>query len=40
MLELQREYAEELIYEFTSKNSGLSVYDLSKRPGWSSGKDK
>ncbi len=39
MLELQRMYTEELIYGSATKNSGLSVYELSKRPGWSLGKD-
>lgn len=38
MLELQRRYAEEFVYEFVNKHQGLSVYEIAKRIGWSSGK--
>ena len=38
MLDLERRYAEELVYELVNKHSGLSVYEIAKKIGWSSGK--
>ena len=37
-MELQRRYAEELVYEFVNKHQGLSIYEIAKSIGWSSGK--
>jgi len=35
---LKGKYAEDYIYEFVNKNRGLSIYEIAKKVGWSSGK--
>ncbi len=37
-LEIKGEIAEDSLYEFVNAHSGLSIYELSKRLGWSTGK--
>ena len=37
-LEIKGEIAEDYLYEFVNANSGLSIYELSKELGWSTGK--
>ncbi len=35
---IKGEIAEDYLYEFVNANKGLSIYKLSKRVGWSTGK--
>jgi len=37
-LKIKGEIAEDYLYEFVNANRGLSIYELSKRVGWSTGK--
>lgn len=37
-LEIKGEIAEDYLYEFVNAHRGLSIYELSKRLGWSTGK--
>ena len=37
-LKLKGEIAEDYLYEFVNANRGLSIYELSKKVGWSTGK--
>lgn len=37
-LKIKWEIAKDYLYEFVNANRGLSIYELSKRLGWSTGK--